>query len=499
MVDIKFIDNFDKISDDVCVFVSETKELGTKAMLIDNKYSGLISKFIASNSSFKGKFGQTKTLVHVSKNELVHTLIIIGVGKVEELSEPKLQELGGYITASSKAANLSEISVISDDLGEITSSKLMAHFAFGASLGSYSFDKYLTSKKKEDSILLKKIEFYADSIKDCKKEYENLEPLIEAIFAARDVISEPGNILYPESYSEIIQSRLEPVGVDVEVIGEKEMKNLGLNALLGVGQGSVKESKLVVMKYNGGKEGDAPLAFVGKGVTFDTGGISIKPSRNMGDMKYDMAGSAAVFGTIYALAKRGAKVNAVGVVGLVENMPGGNAQRPGDIVTSMSGQTIEVLDTDAEGRLVLADALWYTQDKFKPKFIVDLATLTGAVSIALGNVYAGLFSNNDSLAENLLKSGKLSGEELWRLPLHSSYDNMIKSSVADMANLGNPPGHASSSIGGQFLQKFVNNVPWAHLDIAGVANDSKGKPISPKGAVGFGVRLLNKLVSEFYE
>jgi leucyl aminopeptidase len=499
MIDIKFSDKIPSDAENLCVFVSEDGKLSNNAMIVDKDFNGLISKFLKKTDSFSGKFGQIKLLTHVSKNESIHMVILIGVGKDSEINDVKIQELGGHVASGAKASRVKDMFILTQELGKYSSQIVAAHLAFGASLGSYSFDKYFTTKKKEELPCLKNLEFFTDSVKNTKGEYENLEPLIPAIFAARDVISEPGNVLYPESYAEIIASTLEPLGVFVEVIGEREMKNLGLNALLGVGQGSTKESKLVVMRYNGGKEGDAPVAFVGKGVTFDTGGISIKPSRNMGDMKYDMAGSAAVFGTIYALAKRGAKVNAVGVVGLVENMPGGNAQRPGDIVTSMSGQTIEVLDTDAEGRLVLADALWYTQDKFKPKFMVDLATLTGAVSIALGNVYAGLFSNNDSLAENLLKSGKLSGEELWRLPLHSSYESMIKSSVADVANLGNPPGHASSSIGGQFLQKFVNNVPWAHLDIAGVANDSKGKPISPKGAVGFGIRLLNKLVSEFYE
>ena len=275
---------------------------------------------------------------------------------------------------------------------------------------------------------------------------------------------------------------------------------MSMGALLGVGQGSNNESKMVVMQYNGASQDEQPVAFVGKGVTFDTGGISLKPSTGMADMKYDMAGSAAVVGVMKALAARGAKVNAIGVVGLVENMPGGNAQRPGDVVTTMSGQTIEVLDTDAEGRLVLADALWYTQDRFKPKFIIDLATLTGAIVVALGNTYAGCFSNNDALADQLLKAGLEVNEKVWRMPLHQDYDDMINSDIADVANLSNARGAAGSSSAANFLQRFIGgNNCWAHLDIAGMAWEKKGSAINPKGATGYGVRLLNQLIQDYYE
>ncbi len=312
-------------------------------------------------------------------------------------------------------------------------------------------------------------------------------------------MSEPANKLYPESYAKIIKEELEQCGIEVEIYGEHEMKNLGMGALLGVGQGSINESKMVVMKYHGADEDSAPLAFVGKGVTFDSGGISIKPSSGMGDMKYDMAGSAAVVGLMKALAKRSANVNVVGVVGLVENMPGGNAQKPSDVVTTMSGKTVEILNTDAEGRLVLADILWYTQERFKPQFMVNLATLTGAIVVALGHSFAGCFSNNDDLSEKLTKAGDKVSEKIWRMPLCEDFEKMIKSDIADVANIGSVPGAAGSATAAHFLQKFVNDVPWAHLDIAGMAWEKKGSSVTPKGATGYGVRLLNQLIHDYYE
>jgi leucyl aminopeptidase len=329
------------------------------------------------------------------------------------------------------------------------------------------------------------------------------EVVADGVFFSRDLISEPGNIVYPETLAEAAQG-LEQLGVEVEVLGEKEMKKLGMGALLGVGQGSARESKLVVMQWRGAsgksegkgrkKSDSAPVAFIGKGVTFDTGGISIKPSAGMEEMKYDMAGAGTVVGLMKALAGRKAKVDAVGVIGCVENMPSGTAQRPGDIVTSMSGQTIEVLNTDAEGRLVLADALWYTQDRFKPRFMINLATLTGAIVIALGHHKAGLFSNNDELAERIIAAGLAVDEPAWRMPLGPEYDKALKSDAADMKNIGNRA--AGSVTAAQFLQRFVNEVPWAHIDIAGVAWAKEARDVVPKGASGYGVRLLNQLVAE---
>jgi len=319
----------------------------------------------------------------------------------------------------------------------------------------------------------------------------------EAIAFTRDLVSEPANILYPETLAERAAS-LTKFGLSVEILDENSMRDLGMGALLGVAQGSVRPPRLVVMEHRGGPTGIAPVAFVGKGVTFDTGGISIKPAAGMGDMKWDMAGAGAVIGLMRLLDARKARVNAVGIVGLVENMPSGSAQRPGDIVRSMSGQTIEVLNTDAEGRLVLADALWYCQDRFKPQLMVDLATLTGAIIVALGNEYAGLFANNDELAERLIASGEAVGEKLWRMPLGEAYDRAIDSDAADVKNIGGDRG-AGSTIGAQFIKRFVNDVPWAHLDIASVAWSKKDSSTVPKGATAFGVRLLDRFVAEYYE
>jgi len=313
-------------------------------------------------------------------------------------------------------------------------------------------------------------------------------------------VSEPANELYPESMAERAAALAGPdlPGLTVEILDDNRMRELGMGALLAVGQGSVRPPRVVVMQYRGAAADVAPLGFIGKGVTFDTGGISIKPAAGMGDMKWDMAGAGVVIGLLRLLAARKARVNAVGIVGLVENMPSGNAVRPGDIVRSMSGQTIEVLNTDAEGRLVLADVLWYCQDRFKPKLMIDLATLTGAVIVALGNDNAGLFANNDELADRLIAAGKAVGEPLWRLPLGDTYDRAIDSDAADVKNIAGDRA-AGSIIGAQFVQRFVNNVPWAHLDIAGVAWSKKDAPTVPKGATAFGVRLLDRFVADYYE
>ena len=499
MLDIKFTDKFQFDNNAICLIVTEDLKLSPNGSILDQKINGLINKALKSKDSFTGKFGQSLSTSALLENDQFTKIFIVGIGKANELTEAKIEELGGHIASAVKCSRARSASIETFEIGIHESGRVAALISSGITLASYSFDKYHTTKKPHELLVLEKINVFTQDVKKAKAEFHDLQILADAVFHARDLISEPGNVLYPETYSEIIKETLEPLGIKVEILGEREMKNLGMNSLLGVGQGSTKESKLVVMSYFGKDKDSAPVAFVGKGVTFDTGGISIKPANNMGEMKYDMAGSAAVFGTLKALASRKAKVNAVGIVGLVENMPGGNAQRPGDVVKSMSGKTIEVLDTDAEGRLVLADALWYTQDRFKPSIIVDLATLTGAIIIALGNVYGGMFSNNDKLADKLIQAGKLSGEELWRMPLHSEYDKMIKSDIADVANLGSPRSHASSNTAAQFLEHFVNKTPWAHLDIAGVANNSKSKTLSPKGAVGYGIRLLNKLVVEYYE
>ena len=380
-------------------------------------------------------------------------------------------------------------------LGNSFSEEIISEFAYGFELKSYTFNKY--KSKKDDFV--QSIDFSVKNSSSFKLKYKNFSSIKEGVFLARDLVSEPPNVLNPKKYTEEIK-KLKKLGLKVEVLNEKQMKKLGMHSLLGVGQGSENESFMVVIKWNGAKQNfGKPLAFVGKGVCFDTGGISLKPARFMEEMKYDMGGSAVVVGLMKCLAKRKAKVNAIGVVGLVENMPDGNAQRPGDIVKSYSGKTIEVLNTDAEGRLVLADALTYTEKKFNPKFIIDLATLTGAIIMALGEEYAGLFSNNDKISNELHEIGNQINEKVWRLPLHKNYDKLMNSAYADVQNI-NYAGGAGSITAAQFLQRFIlNKTPWAHLDIAGMAFSKYGGALNSGGATGFGVRLLNQLVEENYE
>jgi len=373
-----------------------------------------------------------------------------------------------------------------------------ARAGLGARLAAYRFDKYRTRLSDDKKPSLDTLEIVVTDAKAAKKVWKDWEPVCEGVELARDLVNEVPNVLGPEEYARRVK-KLDKLGLEIEVLGESAMKKLGMGALLGVGQGSAQESQLVVMKRMGGKEGDQPIAFVGKGVTFDTGGISLKPGEKMDEMKVDMGGSAAVVGLMAALAGRKAKVNVVGVIGLVENMPDGKAQRPGDIVTSMSGQTIEILNTDAEGRLVLADALWYTQKEFKPRFMIDLATLTGAILIALGQEHAGIFASDDKLADQLFKAGKASDEGVWRLPLGPEYDRQIDSDIADMKNIG--MGRMAGSItAAQFLKRYTNDVPWCHIDIAGTGMHSGAKdPRLPTFGTGYGVRLLDRLVRDNYE
>jgi len=381
------------------------------------------------------------------------------------------------------------------DTGTIknTAKNFIGYFLHGIKLKSYNFEKYKSKKNKKKILITavgKNIPSKADQLK--------FKAIEDGTFYARDLVSEPGNILHPDEYAKRLKD-LKKIGLSINVYDEKKLEKLGMHTLLGVGQGSVRGSYLVTMEWNGLKNNSKPLAFVGKGVCFDTGGISLKPAKFMEDMTYDMAGSATVVGLMKSLALRKAKVNAIGVVGLVENMPGGNAQRPGDIVKSYSGQTVEILNTDAEGRLVLADALTFTEEKYKPKFIVDLATLTGAIIVSLGSEYAGLFSNDDKLSNQLIDVGEKTEEKVWRMPLNKNFDKLINSKNADMQNI-NYVGGAGSTTAAQFLQRFIlNKTPWAHLDIAGMAFSKYGGALNSGGATGYGVRLLNKLVEDYYE
>jgi leucyl aminopeptidase len=365
-------------------------------------------------------------------------------------------------------------------------------------LRAYSFDRYKTKKKDADAEpKTVAVTIACDADTTVKKLMKNRDAVADGVMLARDLVNEPPNVIYPESFADRAKA-LEKLGVEVEILDEKAMKKLGMGSLLAVGQGSERESRLVVMRWNGAKEEKAqPIAFIGKGVTFDTGGISIKPAAGMEDMKGDMGGAACVVGLMHALAARKAKANVIGAIGLVENMPDGKAYRPGDILTSMSGQTIEVINTDAEGRLVLADVLWYIQDRFKPAFMINLATLTGAILVALAKEYAGLFSNNDELANRLAAAGQATGERVWRMPLGPEYDKMIDSKFADMKNTGGRDG--GSITAAQFLQRFVNDTPWAHIDVAGTAMAASPNDINKSWGPGWGVRLLDRLVVENYE
>ena len=395
-----------------------------------------------------------------------------------------------------KTNSLTDITFLENNIKNtsITNKLFLDEFLHGLELKSYKFNKY--KSKKEDEIYKIFVSFNTNTFNQTKS--KKFSSLLQGITLTKDLVSEPGNILHPDEYSKRLL-KLKKNGLKVSVFNTKQLKKLGMNALLGVGQGSIRGSYLVIMEWRGAKSSEKPLAFVGKGVCFDTGGISLKPAKFMEDMTYDMAGSAVVVGLMKSLALRKAKVNAVGVVGLVENMPGGNAQRPGDIVKSYSGQTIEVLNTDAEGRLVLADALTYTEEKFKPKFIVDLATLTGAIIVSLGSEYAGLFSNNDKLSNQIVKAGLSVNEKVWRMPLHKNYDKLMNSKNADMQNI-NYVGGAGSTTAAQFLQRFImNKTPWAHLDIAGMAFSKYGGALNSGGATGYGVRLLNELIEKNYE
>ncbi len=450
------------------------------------------------NRDFQGKSGQC-CCIHMPANSDVTFLNLVGYGDLDALTEQKITEIGAGLVSFLKTKAGDPFTICMENLNTpgFAHADIIAHLAYGFLLKSWSFDTY--KKPKEDAhIWPKSLTFMTHDPLATEAAFKNLKAMAEGIFLTRELITEPCNVIYPETFVDRVKD-LKSLGIKVEVLDEKDMQKLGMNALLGVGVGSEKESRLLVLEWNNGSKDQAPIAIVGKGVTFDTGGISIKPAANMDEMKTDMSGAAVVVGLMKALAGRGAKVNVVGVAGLVENMPSGSAQRPGDVVKAMSGTTIEILNTDAEGRLVLADALWYTQDKYKPQAMVNLATLTGAIVIALGHEQAGLFSNNDDLAEKLTKSAKAVDELLWRMPLSEAYDRDIDSDIADIKNLGAPGGAASSTAAAQFLQRFVNNVPWAHLDIAGVAWTKKDRPLASRGASGFGVRLLEKWIRTHYE
>ena len=472
-----------KTSSNLILFVDEKFNIGgLKKYLFNDEF--LYISDLLKNSNLK------KELLFFNINSK-KTIFLVSVKKDIQTSE--IESLGAKFHSHINYDKKKDYLVNSDTINSKIEN-FVGYFLHGIKLKSYEFNIYKSKKNKK----VITINVIGNKNKISTKSQLRFKALEDGTFFARDLVSEPGNILHPDEYAKRINS-LKRYGLRINIYDKKKLAKLGMNALLGVGQGSIRGSYLVTMEWNGTKKNSTPLAFVGKGVCFDTGGISLKPAKFMEDMTYDMAGSATVVGLMKNLAIRKAKINAVGVVGLVENMPGGNAQRPGDIVKSYSGKTIEILNTDAEGRLVLADALTFTEKKFKPQFMVDLATLTGAIIVSLGSEYAGLFSNDDKLSKRLLNAGEKVDEKLWRMPLHKNFDKLIDSKNADMQNI-NYVGGAGSTTAAQFLQRFIlNKTPWAHLDIAGMAFSKYGGALNSGGATGFGVRLLNKLIEDNYE
>jgi len=475
--------SINKISSNLVLFCDEKyKTIGLKKYVSENEFS-YINDLI--------KTIDFKKDLHIFEVNSKKKIVLVSIKN--DLKTADIENLGAEFYKKINYGKNNEYFIISDSIPG-KQNNFLGYFLHGLKLKSYEFKKY---KSKKDTRIIS-INITGDKNKPSTENQLKFRALEEGTFFARDLVSEPGNILHPDEYARRL-SLLRKDGLKINIYDEKKLKKLGMHSLLGVGMGSNRGSYLVTMEWNGAKNNSKPLAFVGKGVTFDTGGYSLKPARFMEDMTYDMAGSATVVGLMKNFALRKAKINAVGVVGLVENMVSGNAQRPGDIVKSYSGKTIEILNTDAEGRLVLADALTFTEKKFKPKFIVDLATLTGAIIVCLGSEYAGLFSNDDNLSKQIFNAGEKVEEKVWRMPLHKNYDKLMNSKNADVQNI-NYVGGAGSTTAAQFLQRFIlNKTPWAHLDIAGMGFSKYGGALNSAGATGFGVRLLNQFIEDNYE
>ncbi len=495
---VKFVEQSRAYGGSVAVLVKNGKGLLATAQQIDKASRGALARALKAGGRFDGKKHELLALL-APAGVSVDRLVLAGLGDPAALDRRNAEGLGGALLADANAAGQKALTIVVDPVADcpLSTQELAAHIALGAQLRSYRFDKYRTKEKPEAKPSVGEVRIAVKNVAAAQRAHASLQPVVDAVFMARDLVSEPANVLFPASLAQRCR-QLTKFGLKVQVLGEAEMRKLGMGSLLGVGQGSERESQLVTMQWQGGRKNQKPIAFIGKGVCFDTGGISIKPAGGMEDMKWDMGGSAAVIGAMRLLAQRKARVNAVGVVGLVENMPDGKAQRPGDVVTSMSGQTIEVINTDAEGRLVLADAMWYTQEKFQPQLMVEFSTLTGAILVALGHERAGLFSNNTELASQLRQAGQKTGEKLWRMPLGDKYDKLLRSEIADMKNVSGGRG-AGSITAAQFLQRFVKDkLPWAHIDIAGMAwGDGDGT--TPKGATAYGVRLVDQFVADNHE
>ncbi len=490
-------------SEALVVFAHSAKDglrLGAGAKTADKAAKGALAA-AAKAENFAGRIGQVLS-VPAAAHGAARTVLLVGLGDAgDKVAAADVEKTGSAIVSALAGRKLASVTIdsVDDITAQLDADETADRLALSLLLSTYRFDKYKTKGGKDKSGALKSAVVVTSAATAARKLFAASEKVAAGVFLTRDLVTEVPNVLYPESFAAIIKKELAPMGIKVDILDVPKMKKLGMNSLLGVGQGSVKPPRLVTMTYNGGKKGQRPVALVGKGVTFDTGGISLKPGAGMEDMKWDMAGAGAVVGAMKALAGRKAKANVVGVVALAENMPSGSASRPSDVVTSMSGQTIENLNTDAEGRLILCDALTYTQRFFKPTHIVDLATLTGAVLIALGEEYGGLFSNDNGFAGVLRDAGEAVGEHLWQLPLHEAWDKSLDSPIADMKNISGSR-FAGSAIGAHFLKRFIEpGVTWAHLDIAGMAWTGKERPSVPKGATGYGVRLLDRYIRDTVE
>ena len=449
---------------------------------------------VLGRQRFEGESGSTAELF-IPADGGVRRLVIVGTGDGTSPTDAA-EKLGGAVPA--RLLTSGETQAVLDLTGLNYDADAAARVALAAALRAWRYDRYRTKLKDKQKPTLKELVIVGAPAEAAGLWQKRWHPVYDGVCFTRELVTEPANIIYPETFVERVQAAVKGTGLEIDVLDGAAMKKLGMGALLGVAQGSVRDPRLLILRWNGGKDGEAPIAFVGKGVTFDTGGISIKPAAGMEAMKWDMGGAGAVSGAMIALAKRKAKANIVGICGLVENMPDGNAQRPGDVVTSMSGQTIEVINTDAEGRLVLADAITYVQRKFSPKIVIDLATLTGAIVISLGHEFGGLFTTDDDLADQLLSASQASGDKLWRQPMAESFDKLIDSPIADMKNVG--PREGGSITAAQFISRFVENgTRWAHLDIAGMAWSDKPNATYDKGATGFGVRLIDRFVEASVE
>ena len=497
-MEIKFIEPSKKVCSNTVIILDNELLLPPQAIKAKKETGVDLNKLIKLH---KYKANQGEILFIPTESQALKNIVLLGIGDVKNIKMFDLIKMGSrlYRNLTSHSIKEAELHFSLAEQARDKDNKIL-DFLLGIFLGSYRFEKYKTVKKDEGKkkINLKEVNIVVEQASRMNKELKKCKTFSESAALVKDLVSEPANVINPSTLSKICAD-LKKHGIKVEVLDEKRMKKLGMNALLGVGQGSPIPSHVVVMHWNGAKKDKKKIALVGKGVTFDSGGLSLKPASSMEGMKGDMAGAATVIGMLKMLASRKAKANVIGVVGLVENMPSGGAQKPGDIVKSMSGQTIEVLNTDAEGRLVLADVLWYTQSTYKPTVMIDLATLTGAVRICLADKMAGLFSNNDELAKQLLNAGQETGERCWRLPLDKEYDKMINSKIADMINIGSPAGSAGTTMAAQFLQRFVNNVHWVHIDIAAVSEKRRSPDTGLAGPTAFGMRLLNKFIEDNYE